>query len=259
MARPEVAAAIADDGLLVVSVHPFLALAAQVEQRVVDSDGHPDDEYELGRAGADREPSAGDAEQRDGRDHCRPGQQDRDAGRDERAEHGQQQDQRQRDRRPLGLPEVAAEQRVGHPVGAGVARLPHQQVRVVRLDRVDRRQVGQHGRVGAELGPATLKVTSATVPCAGQQALTAAAYGAWMSAAACGRAASARLDFAGVTLRTSARCVGSQVPLTGARLDQHALRRRRHHAQLREHLLAPARLARIVLLHARRPPRTGRR
>ena len=153
-----------DHGLIVVPVHPLLAFPAQVEQRVVDADGHPDHQDELGGARADREPSPGDAEQRDGGDHGGAGQQHGDAGRDQRAEHGQQQDQRQRDRRPFGLAEVAAEQRVGDPVGAGVTRLPHQQVRVLGLDRRTAARSLRTVVWATACGPATLKVTSATGP-----------------------------------------------------------------------------------------------
>ena len=37
---------------------PLLALAAQVEQRVVDADRHPDEQHHLGGAGPDRQPVA---------------------------------------------------------------------------------------------------------------------------------------------------------------------------------------------------------
>ena len=70
------------------------------------------------------------------------GQQQRDARRDQRAEHEQQQRERHRHRRDLGLPEVLVDQRAGGPVQAGVARLGDGQPRIPCRgggDRVQRR------------------------------------------------------------------------------------------------------------------------
>ena len=75
---------------------PFLPLAAQVEQRVVDADRHADDHHDLEGAAVDRQQVA------DGRQHADRGgqrgqrEQHGDACRDERAEHDEQQDQRDR-------------------------------------------------------------------------------------------------------------------------------------------------------------------
>ena len=46
--RPEVAAAASQCGLLVAARSSLLALAPHVEQRVVDADGHPDQQHHLG-------------------------------------------------------------------------------------------------------------------------------------------------------------------------------------------------------------------
>jgi hypothetical protein len=87
-------------------------------------------------------------EQRD-RDHDRaPGQQHRDARRDQRAEHREQQDQRDRHRGELGLVEVLAHQRVGGLVGARVACLGHGQAGMSGLDPGHRGLVPADGRVG---------------------------------------------------------------------------------------------------------------
>ena len=49
MARPEVAAAIRSASAWLRPCGPFLPLPAQVEQRVVDADGHPDQQHHRGR------------------------------------------------------------------------------------------------------------------------------------------------------------------------------------------------------------------
>ena len=84
----------------------FLALAAQVEQRVVDADCHPDDQHDLGGGGSDREPVAGDGDEGEGGHDGRDGEQHRDAGRHQGAEHHQEQDQRDGHRGGLGPAEV---------------------------------------------------------------------------------------------------------------------------------------------------------
>ena len=70
IARPDVPAAIRSDSGERPSLGSFLTLAAQVEQRVVDADRHPDDQHHLGRVESpDRQPVARDRHQRQGRHH----------------------------------------------------------------------------------------------------------------------------------------------------------------------------------------------
>ena len=126
---------------------PFLPLPAQVEQRVVDGDGHPDEQHDRGRAGVDGQPLPGDGEQGQRGEHRRPGQQHRDAGRDQRAEHRDQQDQRDRHRGLRSLPEVLAHDGVGGPVGARVPGFGNQQAGMAGRHRGHRAQRRHDGLV----------------------------------------------------------------------------------------------------------------
>ncbi len=99
----------------------LLELAAQVEHRVVDADGEADQQHDrIDRALRDGKQVAERPEQPQRADDGGQPQQQRDAGRDERAEREQENDQRDRQRRELGLAEVVAE---GLVEGAGRARL----------------------------------------------------------------------------------------------------------------------------------------
>ena len=123
-ARPEVAAAASSALARLRPARPLLALAAQVEQRVVDADGEADQQDHrvdglvtgmiwLGRATRPmRSPNGGEAEQQ------------RDARRDQRAEGDHQDDQRDRDRGDLGLGEVVRERLVERLARAGASRTP---------------------------------------------------------------------------------------------------------------------------------------
>jgi len=71
----------------------------------------------------------------------------RTASRDQRAEHDEQQGQRDRQRGDLRLPEVLAGQGAGYPVEAGVARLGDGQPLMPGRDAGDRPQRGHHGLV----------------------------------------------------------------------------------------------------------------
>ena len=102
---------------------PLLALAAEVEERVVDADRHPDQQdHGLGRV-AGRDHMARERGQTDRREHAREGEQHRQAGRDERAERDQQDDQRDRQRRVLGPLEVLVQRVVELVVRAREAEL----------------------------------------------------------------------------------------------------------------------------------------
>ncbi len=98
--------------------------------------------------------------------HRAAGQQYRDARRDRRAEHHDQQYQRDRHRRQLGLVEVLAHQRVGGLVGAGITGLMDDQPGMAGLHRGYRGQVRVDRAVRAGVGQATWKVTRAVRPSA---------------------------------------------------------------------------------------------
>ena len=229
----------------------FFPFPAQVEQRVVDANRHPDDQHHLGGAGADGQPPAGHREQRD-RDHDRAaGQQHGNPRRDQRAEHRDQQDQRDRHRRELSLVEVLAHQRVGGLVSAGVTRLGHDQARMgglhpghrglVRVDRGVRAGV-RAGRPERDQGGAAV---------GRDQGLAAGAERGLDVAGRPGQRCSAR-DHVGDrpaqlrTLGVGARRVSCRGP------DADGLLRRADHVELVQHLLGPAGLPRVVLLLALR-------
>ena len=124
------------------ALRPLLTLAPQVEQRVVDADRHPDDHHDLERAAVDRQPVAGRRHHPDGGGQGGEREQHRDAGRDQRAEHGEHQEQRDRDRGHLGLAEV--QRAVDRLRDAGVTGLGDAQVRVPGLHSGDRVLEGGH-------------------------------------------------------------------------------------------------------------------
>ena len=111
----------------------LLALALEVEQRVVHADGHADQQdharhrrlarHEIGdrRVDADGDEDTGDRQQHG------------DPGRDERAERQQHDDEGDREAQPLGRGEVLAHALVDRVVERQVARLGHVQGRVVTL------------------------------------------------------------------------------------------------------------------------------
>ena len=138
------------------AARPLLALALEVEERVVDRDGHADQHHQDLRALAGRDELARDGGEPEGREHRRQAEQDRDAGREQRAEREQQDDQRDRDGEELRLLEVLRELVVELLAGRGVAELLDAQARMVgrdrghgRLDRGD--LVGRLLRVAADV------------------------------------------------------------------------------------------------------------
>ena len=93
-------------GQLAGAAGPLLALALEVEERVVDGDGHADQHHQDLRALAGRDELARDGGEAEGREHGGQAEQHRDAGGQQRAEGQQQDDQRDRDREELRLLEV---------------------------------------------------------------------------------------------------------------------------------------------------------
>ena len=124
------------------ALRPLLAVAAQVEQRVVHADGQADEQDH----GVDRLVDVHEVAEQRGqpeRSHHRGhAEQQRDAGGDQRAEGEHEDDERHGERGDLGLLEVLGEA-VAHGLGdAGVADLADQQVRVGLLHRCRRGQRG---------------------------------------------------------------------------------------------------------------------
>ena len=100
---------------------PLLALAAEVEERVVDADGHAD-EQDHGLGHVRRRQHVGEERvEPEGGEHGGEREQHRQAGRDERAEREQEDEQRDRDREQLGVREVLVERLVDLVVRARVA------------------------------------------------------------------------------------------------------------------------------------------
>ena len=124
------------------ALRPLLTLAPQVEQRVVDADRHPDDHHDLERVAVDRQPVADRRHHPDSGGQRGEREQHRDAGRDQRAEHGEHQDQRDRHRGHLGLAEV--QRAVDRLLDACVTGLGDAQVRVPGLHAGDRVLEGGH-------------------------------------------------------------------------------------------------------------------
>ena len=102
---------------------PLLALASQVEERVVDADREADEDDYRGDVGVHRHQLAGQRQQADRRQHRREGDQQRHQGRDQRAEGEQEDDQGDRQRCRLGLLQVFAEDRFQRLVRAGATEL----------------------------------------------------------------------------------------------------------------------------------------
>ena len=110
-------------GLGITAGPALLALAADVEERVVDADGQAD-EHDHGRQVLGRGRQLADGgDEAHGADDGGDAEQQRQAGGDERAEREQQDDERERERQRLGLLEVVGEQLVDGLAGARVAEL----------------------------------------------------------------------------------------------------------------------------------------
>ena len=126
--------------LLAASGSPLLALAAHVEQRVVDADGHPDQQHDLGHGRVDREDLADQRDQSERGAHAGDRKQHRDAGGDQRPEREDQDHQRDRERQRASLGEVVAEALVERLVRARVAGLLDRQAGMRALSRRGGRQ-----------------------------------------------------------------------------------------------------------------------
>ena len=108
-ARPEVAAAASSAACSSAPGRALLALAAQVEQRVVHAHGQADQQDHRGDRLVHRHDLADRADQADGGRHGRDRQQQRHARRDQRAEGEHQDHERDRQRGELRLLEVVLE------------------------------------------------------------------------------------------------------------------------------------------------------
>ena len=96
-------------GELARAASPFLALALEIEERVVHGDCHADQHHQDLRALAGGHELARDGGEAEGREDRREAEQHRDTGSQQRAEREQQDDERDRDREEFGLLEVRRE------------------------------------------------------------------------------------------------------------------------------------------------------
>ena len=129
-----------EGGVLAASGGPLLTLAAEVEERVVDSDGEADQEDHLGDLLVDGDELARERDQGRRRDDGGDRQQHRDQGRDGGAEDEQQDDERQRERDHAGGLEHAVERLVDCLAGAGAAELLDVEARDARQRSCRRRR-----------------------------------------------------------------------------------------------------------------------
>ena len=93
----------------------LLAFAPEVEERVVDPDGEPDQQDHLADLLVHREQVARQRDEGGRREHGRDREQQRNRGRDRRAEHEQQDEQRERERDHRDLAEHARRTRRRSP------------------------------------------------------------------------------------------------------------------------------------------------
>ena len=118
---------------------PLFARADHVEERVVDPDGHADQQHHRLDAVVDREDLADRAEQPERRGDRGEREQDRHERGDDRAEREQQDDQRDRDREQLGAMQVALDGAVPRLARGDVTGLLDRHLRVRPADREDSR------------------------------------------------------------------------------------------------------------------------
>ena len=140
-----------------VALGPLLALALEVEQRVVDADGHADQHDHAGHGGVGVDQVRDRSQDADRGGHAGAGEQHRDAGRDQGAEGEQHQDQRHRQAERLGRGEVVGDPVVDRLVEADVAGLADVELREVGLHGLRSRPAGRrrrpgHGRAGSRRG-----------------------------------------------------------------------------------------------------------
>ncbi len=124
-------------GTFAASGGPFLALALQVEERVVDADGEPDQEHERAGLVRHREDVAGPGDDAEGGKDSRQGEQQRDPGGGESAERDHEDDERDRERQHPGFAEVLLNGRRESVDCAGHAELADVELRVCLLGCVD--------------------------------------------------------------------------------------------------------------------------
>ena len=134
--------------MLIAACRAFLALPPHVEQRVVDADGHPDQQHHFGDGGVDRGDVADRRHQSERRADAGDGQQHRDAGRNQRTEREDQDDERDRERQRSCLGEIIVEALVERLRGAGVAGLRNLELRMGLLSRGGGRERGADAFVG---------------------------------------------------------------------------------------------------------------
>ena len=215
---------------------PLLAFAAQVEERVVDPDGHADHEDDraerllIGRDDVTRERvETGRGE--DGGE-CKN---DRKAGRDERTEGDDEDRERQRQRRHLGTVHVGCEALVELVIRGGLAEFLDDQARVARLGLVDSGEDRRDLVLGVLGLPFDVELHEHRVAVGGDQTGI--------------RMVDRRDDVRdrGLTCKRldetrDRRCEGLVAEGRGVRLDEHALARRDLELRLVEDLLGAARL-----------------
>src|SRR3954454_2482715 len=116
----------------------LLTLALEVEERVVDADGEPDQQDHFGYRLIHRRDLADERDEPDRREHRRQREQKRQERRDERAEDEQQDDQRQRQGARAGLAELLAEHLFDCLAGADASGLADVERRMPLRDLVGR-------------------------------------------------------------------------------------------------------------------------
>ena len=146
------------------AARPLLALAAEVEERVVDPDGHPDQQDHRLRRAARGDDMARERRETDRREHAREGEEHRQPRRDERSERDEQDDQRHRQRRVLGPLEVLAERLVQLVRRTGEAELGDREAGMPLLDAVDGVEDRLHLLVGLVLVAADLELNERRAP-----------------------------------------------------------------------------------------------
>ena len=140
--RPEVDAAALQRRLFAAPCRTLLALTLEIEHRVVDADGEPDQQDQLVDGLIDGHQRAGNRDQPEGGEDGGQREQQRDARGDEASEDDDQDDQRHRQREHARLRQVVQKGSLNPLVGAGVAELADEVPLIRPLDvghRVDDR------------------------------------------------------------------------------------------------------------------------
>ncbi len=114
----------------------LLAFPLQIEHRVVDADGEPDQQDDRADRVGHRQHLADERDESHGAEHRRQSKQEGNACGDERAEGDEEDDQRQRDREDPSLQQIVHERGLDFLVGA-LAERSDGEVRVCLLNRCD--------------------------------------------------------------------------------------------------------------------------